>query len=276
MEQALTIAVREFRDGLRNRWVLATTLLLAALALSLALAGSVPTGSVKVSPLIVTLVSLASLSVFLVPLIALLLSYDAIVGEAERGTLALLLSYPVARWQVVFGKFAGHVAILAFATVLGYGAAGVAVALTGETGAADWRAFAGLIGSSILLGAVFIAFGYVVSVATPQRATAGGIAVAVWLVFVLLYDTALLGALIALGGDAAIPVEAFNLLLLANPAEVFRLYNLTGAPEAAVLSGMTGVGAAAGFGRATLTAALIAWALVPLAFATLLFQRKEV
>lgn len=275
MAQTVVIAVREFRDGLRNRWVLATTLLLAALALSLALAGTAPTGSVKVSPLIVTLVSLASLSVFLVPLIALLLSYDAIVGEAERGTLALLLSYPVARWQVVLGKFAGHVAILAVATVLGYGTAGVAVALTGETGAGDWRAFAGLIGSSVLLGAVFVAFGYLISVATPQRATAGGIAVAVWLVFVLLYDTALLGALIALGGDAAIPVEAFSLLLLANPTEVFRLYNLTGAPEAAVLSGMTGVGSA-GFDGPTLTAALVAWALLPLAAAVLLFQRKEV
>ena len=42
-----------------------------------------------------TVVSLASLTVFLVPLIALLLAYDAIVGEAERGTLLLLLAYPV-------------------------------------------------------------------------------------------------------------------------------------------------------------------------------------
>ena len=40
-------------------------------------------------------VSLSSLTIFLVPLIALLLSHDAIVGEAERGTLLLLLSYPV-------------------------------------------------------------------------------------------------------------------------------------------------------------------------------------
>ena len=38
----------------------------------------------------------------------MLLAYDAIVGEADRGTLALLLSYPVARWQVMAGKFAGH------------------------------------------------------------------------------------------------------------------------------------------------------------------------
>ena len=56
--------------------------------------------------------------VFLLPLIALLISHDAIVGEMERGTMLLLLSYPVGRWQVLLGKFVGHLAILAFATLL--------------------------------------------------------------------------------------------------------------------------------------------------------------
>ena len=92
------------RDGMRNRWVVATTALMAALALTLAFLGAAPTGTVKAGGLAVTIVSLSSLTIFLVPLIALLLSYDAIVGEVDRGTMALLLAYPVARWQVVLGK----------------------------------------------------------------------------------------------------------------------------------------------------------------------------
>jgi Cu-processing system permease protein len=123
MRQIALIAGKELRDGLRNRWVLAVTLLLALFALTLSFLGAAPTGSVKVSPLAVTIVSLSSLSIFLLPMIALLLSYDAIIGEWERGTLGLLLAYPVARWQVMLGKFAGHVGILAIATVLGYGTA---------------------------------------------------------------------------------------------------------------------------------------------------------
>ena len=54
--------------------------------------------------LAVSIVSLSSLSIFLVPLIALLLSFDAIVGAVDRGTLALLLAYPVARWLVVLAS----------------------------------------------------------------------------------------------------------------------------------------------------------------------------
>lgn len=99
MNPVWIITGKEVRDSLRNRWVLAASVLLAALALSLGFLGSSPTGSVKVDPLTVTVVSLSSLSIFLIPLIAMLLSYDSLIGEIERGTMALLLSYPVSRNQ---------------------------------------------------------------------------------------------------------------------------------------------------------------------------------
>ena len=69
MNAALIIAGKEIRDGLRNRWVLGATLLMAALALTLSFLGSAPTGTVGAGPLEVTVVSLSSLTIFLVPLI---------------------------------------------------------------------------------------------------------------------------------------------------------------------------------------------------------------
>ena len=68
MNPVWIITGKEVRDSLRNRWVLAASVLLAALALSLGFLGSSPTGSVKVDPLTVTVVSLSSLSIFLIPL----------------------------------------------------------------------------------------------------------------------------------------------------------------------------------------------------------------
>src|SRR5690606_39782609 len=113
----------------------------------------------------------------LLPLIALLLSYDAIVGEQERGTLVLLLSYPVARWQVVLGKVLGHTAILAFATIVGYGSAGVALWLRGDADAGSIGAFAAMLLTSIMLGASFVAMGCLASTVVRERATAAGLAV---------------------------------------------------------------------------------------------------
>lgn len=274
MRQVLIIAVKELRDGLRNRWVVATTALLAALALTLAFLGAAPTGSVKVSALAVTIVSLTSLSIFLVPLIALLLSYDAIVGEVDRGTMALLLAYPVARWQVVLGKFAGHLGILGGATVAGYGIAGLALQVAGNDDPAAWGAFAAMVGSSVLLGGVFIAIGYLVSTLVRDRGTAGGIAIGVWLLFVLLYDMALLGVLVADQGRT-LTADAVNLLLLLNPADAYRLLNLSGASVSG-FAGVAGLGASTGLGPAALLGAMAAWIVVPLAAATALFSRRQV
>ncbi|MDE1147171.1 MAG: ABC transporter permease [Azospirillaceae bacterium] len=272
----LILAGKEIRDGLRNRWVTAATLLMATLSLSLSFLGSVPTGTVGVDALQVVVVSLSSLTIFLVPLIALLLSFDAIVGEVDRGTMSLLLSYPVSRGQVVVGKFLGHLALLAFATLVGYGAAGAALALTGvDAGPEGWAAFGALIGSSILLGAVFIALGYLISALVRDRAAAGGIAIGLWLVFVLVFDMALLGALVADQGRT-IGVGLLNWLMLANPADAFRLFNLTGAAQVSQFAGMAGVAGQIHLGRGPLLAVLLGWTAVPLALAAWLFSRREI
>jgi Cu-processing system permease protein len=275
MRQILIITVKEWRDGLRNRWVVATTALLAALALTLAFLGSAPTGAVKASALAVTVVSLSSLTIFLVPLIALLLSYDAIVGEIDRGTMALLLSYPVARWQVVLGKFIGHLAILVFATVIGYGLAGAAVqwATAGDWDA--WGAFGFMIATSGLLGGVFIAIGYLISASVSDRGAAGGAAIGVWLFFVLIYDLALLGGLVADQGRNVTP-GVLNALLLLNPADVFRLLNLTMTNDVGGFAGVAGLGAHAGLAPWTLLAALSLWLLAPLAATIAVFARRQV
>ncbi|MBF0310468.1 MAG: ABC transporter permease subunit, partial [Magnetococcales bacterium] len=124
MNPVWVVAAKEVKDALRNRWIVSATLLLAGLAFGLAFLGSTPTGALGAKPLAVVVVSLASLTIFLLPLIALLLSYDALVGEMERGTLLLLLTYPVTKGQVILGKFLGHTVVLGLATVVGYGAAG--------------------------------------------------------------------------------------------------------------------------------------------------------
>jgi Cu-processing system permease protein len=268
------IAGKEIQEAMRNRWVLATTLLLATLALTLTLLGSAPTGTVGVRALDVVIVSLSSLSIFLLPLIALLISHDAIAGEVERGTMLLLLSYPVGRWQVLIGKFAGHLAILAFATSLGYGLAALVLAATGAAiDASSLAAFAMLIGSSVLLGAVFISVGYLVSALVRERATAAGIVIGIWLLLVIIYDMALLGLLV-LDQGRTISAGVLNALLLANPTDGYRMFNLSGS-NVSLFSGMAGLADAVTLNPFVLLVALLSWALLPLGLAAIAFSRRE-
>jgi len=275
MRNVLIIAGKEIQEAMRNRWVLAATLLLASLALTLTFLGSAPTGTVGAGALDVVIVSLSSLTIFLVPLIALLISHDAIVGDVERGTLLLLLSYPVGRAQVLLGKFAGHLAILAFATVLGYGVAAAALAASGaDVDAESWLAFTSMVGSSILLGAAFVAIGYLVSALVQQRGMAAGIAIGIWLLLVLIYDMALLGLLVVDQGQT-VTGSLLNALLLMNPADVYRVFNLTGSANVSAFSGMAGLANSVALAPIHLLGALVAWTVVPLVLAALALSRRE-
>lgn len=273
MNAIFVLAANEFRDGLRNRWVAGATLLLAALACVLTLIGSSPTGMLDVKPLTVTVVSVSSLTIFLVPLIALLLGYDAIVGEAERGCLLLMLTYPVSRTELLFGKFLGHASILIFATLTGYGAAGAAAAVNGTADAESWRAFFALLLSSIMLGLSFLALAYLISAIATERSTAAGLAVATWLLFVVIFDLALMGVLVASKGG--VWSDLFPKLLLLNPADAYRLFNLSAFESVRKISGLGGVSAAARFSAPVLLAVLATWIAIPLMAALFTFSRRQ-
>jgi len=269
-----TLALKELRDGFRNRWVAAAIILLGILALVLSVLGSAPTGSVRVSELDISVISLASLSVYLIPLIALMLSYDALVGEFERGTMMLLLAYPVTRWQIIMGKFLGHVLILSIAIVVGYGGTIVILTLVTGSGTEGWQAYAMMMASSLVLGAVFVATGYLVSVIVRERATAAGAAIGLWLVFVVLYDLLLFGVL-TMDEEQQIGQQLFSILMLANPTDSYRVLNLSlfeGVSEAA---GIAGVASEAGLSGALLISAMLVWIILPLVTTLLLFQRRE-
>ncbi len=272
MTLLLAVAANEFRTGLRNRWVAAAIVLFAGLSLLLTHLGSAPVGTVKGGGLAVVVASLASLSVYLVPLIALMLSHDAIVGEAERGTLTLLLTYPLARWQLLLGKFLGHLAILAVALIAGFGLAGAVIAGNAGTSSDEIRALVRLIATSIMLGAVFLALGYLISVLSRERATAVGIAIALWLIMVVLYDLALVGVLIADSNQTLGP-ETLAAAMAINPADAFRIYNLSHLDGAASTAG---IGTSAmGIPASVPLLSMVAWIAVTSGLTYLRFERYE-
>ncbi|WP_373090084.1 ABC transporter permease subunit [Sneathiella sp.] len=259
-----------------NRGPSQVTVVTAAFALILALLGSAPVGTTNITPLAVTVVSLSSLGIFFIPLIALLLSYDSIVGEEERGTLTLLLAYPISKSAIALGKFLGHFSILSFAIIVGYGAATLAIATTSDIPLAGqaWDIFFKLLFSSILLGGVFLSLGLLLSVLTRDRGTAAAGAIVIWLVFVVLFDMALLGIL-ASDVSGLINDDAVKWIMMASPSDAYRMYNLSTNSETALLSGMSGLRADQAVTASTLIVLLVVWIVAPLMMSCVLFQRRS-
>ena len=78
MNRVLATAGSEFRIALRNRWVSIAVVMMVLFSVVLSAAGSAPSGALGVDRLSVTVASLTSLAVYLVPLVALLMSFDAV------------------------------------------------------------------------------------------------------------------------------------------------------------------------------------------------------
>ncbi len=275
MKPVLIMALAEIQEGIRNRWIIASILLLSVLAISLTLLGSTPVGIIKASELSVTMVSLTSLSIYLIPLIALMLSFDSIVGESERGTLLLLLTYPIRRWQIIVGKFLGHLSILTIAILIGYGIVALYYLIDDVGNGQEWLSYVLMMASSLLLGAVFIALGYLISVIVQQRATATGISLILWLFIVVFYDLILLGVLLA-DKTHVIQSKLLAILILFNPADVYRLFNLTGSDIVTLVSGMSGFTQADLLAPFALIITLILWSLIPLMLSIYIFNKREV
>ncbi len=268
----LIIARQELLIARRNMWVATSIILMGLFSAVLTLAGGAPTGTLGVDPLMVATTSVTTLSVYLVPLIGLLLSFDAIAGEIERGTLALSLTYPLSRGEILLGKFLAHLAVLAFAVAVGLSLTAVLTGWRSGFGDLSYAPLLKLFATSLALGAAFLGIGYLVSALARQTGVASGIVIIVWLVCVVLYDLGLLGALVAdTGGGFSKTV--FPWLLVANPADAFRLLNM---PLQSVSDLATGVGAAsANIATGRLVVSLLVWPVISLTFAWGAFRRVE-
>lgn len=266
--QIRVIAAKELRDRLRNFWVVAVALIFALFALAIAYFGNAQQGQIGFRGIDVTIASLVSLVIYLVPLIALVLGYDAIVGEQERGSLELLLAMPLTRFEILAGKYLGLAAALASATIVGFGAG--LLPLAGSLSLQDLLAYLYFMGSAILMGMAFLSISMLVSVLASDRVRASGAAIALWFFFVLVFDLLLMGALVASNG--ALNSKVFAAVLMLNPADVFRLLNMFGSQQVQNMYGLATVMPAGLTDPAALLGIMLAWIVAPFILANWRFK----
>ncbi|GIU03443.1 ABC copper transporter permease NosY [Shewanella sp. c952] len=220
------IASKELRDSLRNRWILFMGCIFMMLSLSVTFAGSAVTGELALPPLANLMSSLSTTAVFIIPLAAILLSYDSFVGEQEAGTLLLLLSYPVSRSQILMGKLLGHCLVMFITTSCAFGLTAILLIMLGEQYATDEvvSVFMQFIISSNLLALTFILLGYIVSIRATEKAKAVAGLLFVWFLLVLIYDLLLLTVLVS--DVAFMDKPLLNILIALNPTDLYRAMNL--------------------------------------------------
>lgn len=259
---ALALTYQELLERTRDRWVLVISALFALLASGVSLYGRSEelTATRLIGPSLVTLASL------FVPLVALILGHDAVVGERERNTLGLLLSLPVRRCEVIVAKFVGRLAALGGAIGLGLGAA---LLFASED---DRSVLAQLVWPTLLLGAAFLSLGVLLSTVVTRQLTSASLVVATWFLLVFFYDLGLLGVMILSDGQVA--PDTISTLVVVNPAGLFRLEMMQRFAGPEVLEGL-GMAVALP-GPAAVSGLWALWVLVPVALSGAILTWKKV
>jgi Cu-processing system permease protein len=171
------VAKKEFLDNIRNKWVIVLTLLFALIIIFVSYAvGSGETfGNMQN-----TVLGLLSVTSFLIPLIAIILGFSTISGEAESGALNVVLSYPAKRIEVLLGKLLGLGFVIIVSVFIGFGVGGVVIALT--VGPESWVGYIAFIFLTIFLGFIYLSLAICISAFCKRRITSigGGILVFCW------------------------------------------------------------------------------------------------
>jgi len=194
-----TIAKKEFLDNIRNKWIIVITIIFIILTIASSyLAGGQAGGEEIFGGMEDTVVALMSIYTLLIPLIAIMLGFSTIAGEAEAGALSVVLSYPVRRVEVLLGKFFGLGSALAVTPLIGFGLSGVVIATI--VGAEEGLAFMAFIALAIILGLMYLSLIIFISALCRNRVRAigGGVILFFW---AMIYGMIVMAIYYGTGGD---------------------------------------------------------------------------
>jgi len=244
-------------DILKNRIVIAYTVLLAVLAWSVF---SLEDDSRKG---VLTLLNIVLLTT---PLVSIIFTTIYLYNSAEF--IELLLSQPVRRSKIWTGLFLGLFLSLALSFMIGAGIP-ILIFVSGQIALI-------LLVMGVLITAVFVALGFLCAIFARDKARGIGISILLWLFFSLLFDGLVLFLLFQLSDY---PIEKPMIVVSAlNPIDLARIFIILQLDVSAMLGYTgaifkdffgTGLGSVLGF------LILCLWVIIPYLISLRRFVRKD-
>jgi Cu-processing system permease protein len=269
----LILAQKELKDARRNRWFVLYTLAFTGLALALAWLALSGIGNKGLAGFGRTGASLINLVLLIIPLMGLTLGALSLAGERERGTMLYLLTQPISQAELLMGKFIGLALAILVSLVIGFGLSGLLIAWQGGT--TEAAQFLELVLLAFGLALASLSIGFLISATTRKSATAVGVALFFWLVFVFFGDLGLMGTAIVLRLD----IDQLFTFALLNPLQIFKMAAILAIRSNLEVLGPAGTYALRTYGSQLmifLLAILALWSILPLAGTYLVFRRKGV
>jgi len=138
-------------------------------------------------PVMFPLIDLTFIVTILLSLAALVLSYDAVSGEREDGTLKLMLANGVPRAKIILGKLLGGVATLLVPFLVGLAVGMVLLLLNPRLGwkGSDWGALGLILAGAVVYLSLFVGLGILISSRHHSSASSIMTSLFVWVLLIL-------------------------------------------------------------------------------------------
>jgi len=270
-----TIAKKEFSDNARNKWIIS----MIAIFLVLTIVASIMAGHGKFGELEGTVGALMSISVMLVPIIAIMLGYATISGEAESGALSIVLTCPVSRVEVLLGKFLGLGSVICFSVFAGFGSSGLIIAAT--AGSAQWDGYLAFMLLTMLLGMLYLSLSICFSSILKRRVTSLAAGVVIFFLGMIL-GMIMMGIYMSTGGD----LNSFIMGDMSAVPDWFWFEVFLSPQDGSGVAAMLAFGVTEFMGYefdlpswinlGTLALAQVVWTLIPLTLAFIWFLRRDI
>jgi ABC-2 type transport system permease protein len=178
----LAVTRNDVRESLRSKgpWVLTAGFLLGFIGLAYAIA------ELAEPDFELYLDATSAIIALLLPLVGVILGYQAIITERESGTIALLMSLPHSRGDMVAGKFLGRVTVFSVAFLVGAFGGGLFVVV--QYTSFDPARYLLFILTALVYGLAFVAIATALSMALSTSRRVIGAAFGLYVLSVLLWN----------------------------------------------------------------------------------------
>lgn len=270
-----TIAKKEFMDNLRSKWIMALTLIFILLTLVM----SFVQGGGDLSSMEVTVIGIMAIASMLVPIISIMLGYNTITGEAESGSLLVVLSNPITRFEVLMGKFVGLGSVLSTSILLGFGIAGIVIMAEDSSNVVGYGIFMIL---TILLGLMFLSLSMCFSALLKRTVMSLGAGIGLFF-WGMIIGTILMGVYLAITPNSDFMTMANNMpdwmmtsMMILSPMDMYQTSTMLGFSMTSLSTGGFSVTLPSYITLPRLLIVYASWTIIPMVVGYFALERRDI
>ena len=262
-------------DNLRSKWIMVLTIIFILLTLVM----SFVQGGGGLSSMEVTVVGIMAIASMLVPIIAIMLGYNTITGEAESGSLLVVLSNPITRLEVLLGKFVGLGSVLSTSILLGFGIAGIVIMVEDSSNVSGYMIFMVL---TILLGLMFLSLSMCFSSLLKRTVMSLGAGIGIYF-WGMIIGTVLMGVYLATTPGSDLMSMANNMpdwmmtsMMLLSPMDMYQTSTMLGFSMTSLSTGGFSVSLPDYITLPRLLVIYSVWIIVPMIAGYFFFNKRDI